>query len=232
MLRSAAVCCGSRSIGVVLTGTLGDGASGLWAVDRCNGITVVQDPEDAAYADMPLNALSKVRPDHVVPLAAIPGLLHSLAQQPAGEPVTAPASVAFEVAIASGESATMNEMDRLGRRSVLTCPDCQGVMWEIDEGELVRFRCHVGHAYTAELMSLAFDENLRRAFASALRALEERLALARKLQKQAENEKHELLAANWRRKVAEFQQELEVIQAAIHRMENLTAGDAMGRAAQ
>jgi two-component system chemotaxis response regulator CheB len=177
-LRSAAVCCGSRSIGVVLTGTLGDGASGLWAVQQCGGITVVQDPQDAAFADMPLNALSRLKPDHVVPLAEIPGLLHSLAQQPAGEPVRAPATVAFEVDIASGEMAEMEEMDRLGRRSVLTCPDCQGVMWEIDEGDLVRFRCHVGHAYTAELMSLAFDENLRRGLASALRALEERLALA------------------------------------------------------
>src|SRR5262249_34579411 len=44
MLRSAALCCAARSIGVVLTGTLGDGASGLWALRQCGGLSVVQDP--------------------------------------------------------------------------------------------------------------------------------------------------------------------------------------------
>jgi two-component system chemotaxis response regulator CheB len=226
MLRSAAVCCGSRSIGVVLTGTLGDGASGLWALDHCGGISVVQDPSDAAFAEMPLNALNRLKPDHVAPLAQIPALLDSLVRQPAGEPVPAPAGMKFEVEIASGGAAEMEDMDRLGRRSVLSCPDCHGVMWEIDEGELVRFRCHVGHAYTAELMSLALDENLRRAMASALRALEERVMLARKLQKQAENDRHGLLATNWRRKADEFQRNLDVIRAAIRRMDDLAGAHA------
>lgn len=231
MLRSAAVCCGSRSIGVVLTGTLGDGASGLWALDQCGGISVVQDPQDAAFADMPLNALSRVRPDHVVPLAQMPALLDSLARLPAGEPVRAPAGVAFEVDLASGGKAKMEDMDHLGRRSALTCPDCHGVMWEIDEGELVRFRCHVGHAYTAELMSLALDESLRRGMASALRALEERVMLARKLQKQAENERHSLLAANWREKADEFQASLDIVRNALRRMDDLRT-DAVAEAAQ
>jgi two-component system, chemotaxis family, protein-glutamate methylesterase/glutaminase len=221
MLRSAAVCCGSRSIGVVLTGTLGDGASGLWAVDQCGGISVVQDPEDAKFAEMPLNALTKVTPDHVARLADIPALLDHLARQPAGEPVAAPDSLKLEVNIARGVTSRMEDMDGLGRRSVLTCPDCQGVMWEIDEGELVRYRCHVGHAYTAEVMSLAIDENLRRALASAVRALEERLTLARKLQKQAERERHALLAANWRDKAEEFHENLTTVRAAIRRMDDL-----------
>ena len=60
---------------------------------------------------------------------------------------------------------------------MLACPDCHGVMWEIDEDELVRYRCHVGHAYTAKMMSLALDENLTRALASALRTLDERIAI-------------------------------------------------------
>ena len=231
MLRSAAVCCGARAIGVVLTGTLGDGASGLWALDQCGGISVVQDPKDAAFADMPLNALNRLNPDHVAPLAQIPALLNSLAREPAGEPGMAPPGLAFEVDVASGGRAQMQDMDHLGRRSALTCPDCNGVMWEIDEGELVRFRCHVGHAYTAELMSLALDENLRRALASALRALEERVTLARKLQKQAETERHGLLASNWREKADEFQQNLDIIHRAIRRMDDLRA-DAQADAAQ
>ena len=169
MLRSTAVCCGSRTIGAVLTGTLGDGASGLWAIGQAGGITVVQDPKDAAFAEMPLTALNRAKPDHVVRLADMPALLAHLAAQPTGQAKPLPRSVEFEVEIARNGRSGMDEMDAIGRRSVLACPDCGGVMWEIDEGDLSRFRCHVGHTYTAELMSLALDENLQRALASALR---------------------------------------------------------------
>lgn len=80
MLRSVAACCGARSIGVVMTGTLGDGASGLRAVQHCGGLTVVQDPKDAAFPEMPMNALERTSPDHVVTLADMPRLLDGLAR--------------------------------------------------------------------------------------------------------------------------------------------------------
>jgi two-component system chemotaxis response regulator CheB len=105
----------------------------------------------------------------------------------------------------------MNDLDRVGRRSVLACPDCGGVMWEIDEDELMRFRCHVGHAYTAEVMSLALDENLRGVLASALRGLEERIALARRLHERAAANGHRLLADRWADKARECEREMEVI---------------------
>jgi two-component system chemotaxis response regulator CheB len=223
MLRSAASCCGSRAIGVVLTGTLGDGASGLWAVGQCGGMTVVQDPKDAEFAEMPLTALNRAKPDHVVGLAAMPDLLGSLVHQPAGVPQPVPRSIKYEVDIARGGYSSMSDMDGIGRRSVLACPDCGGVMWEIDEGELVRFRCHVRHTYTAEVMSLALDENLRRALASAQRALEERVALARKLETQAVDSGHRLLAENWADRVREFEREMDVIRHSVRRMERLAA---------
>jgi two-component system chemotaxis response regulator CheB len=223
MLRSAAVCCGSRSIGVVLTGTLGDGASGLWAIHQAGGITVVQDPKDAAFAEMPLTALNRAKPNHVVPLADMPALLAKLAHLPAGEAKPLPRSIGYEVEIARMGHSGMDEMDALGRRSVLACPDCGGVMWEIDEGDLSRFRCHVGHTYTAEVMSLALDENLRRALASATRALDERTALARKLYNQALAGRHRLLAENWARKIQEFEREAEIIRNSTRRMDRLAA---------
>jgi two-component system, chemotaxis family, protein-glutamate methylesterase/glutaminase len=232
MLRSAAVCCGARTVGVVLTGTLGDGASGLCAVRRAGGISVVQDPEDAKFSEMPLTALKRARPDHVVRLGDMPALLNSLVHQRTGEMKPVPRSLKFEVEMARGGHATMDEMDGIGRRSVLTCPDCGGVMWEIDEGELSRFRCHVGHAYTAEMMSLALDENLRRALTSAQRALEERVALARKLNKQALHAGHTLLAERWAERVQEFEREMDIIRTSIRRMDRLTTDvDAAKRAA-
>lgn len=230
MLRSAAVCCCGRIIGVVLTGTMGDGASGLWAVDQCGGVTVVQDPKGAAFPQMPQNALERVRPDHVVSLEQVPALLQSLVQQPAGESRLIPESVRYEVSVARGGDRKMSDMDKIGRRSVLSCPDCQGVMWEIDEGDLTRFRCHVGHTYTAELMSLALDEGLRRALGSAQRALEERVALARKLYNQAKEQGHRH-ADDWLAKEREYEAEMKVIRDFIRRMELIAARDELSRTA-
>jgi two-component system chemotaxis response regulator CheB len=234
MLRSAAVCCCDRSIGVVLTGTMGDGASGLWALDQCGGVSVVQDPKGAAFPQMPQNALERVRPDHVVSLDRLPALLSSLVRQPAGECRPVPENIRYEVELARSGGGKMNDkmkdMDKLGRRSVLSCPDCQGVMWEIDEGDLTRFRCHVGHTYTAELMSLALDEGLRRALASAQRALEERVALARKLYNQAKERGHRH-ADDWLARVREYEGEMKVIQDSIRRMESIAAREELSRTA-
>ena len=232
MLRSAALCCCNRTIGVVLTGTLGDGASGLWAVKQCGGSAVVQDPRAAAFPEMPQTALELAQPDHVVDLEHMPALLDSLVRQPAGEPTAAPSGMAFEVRVAKGEGGyAMKEMDQLGTRSVLSCPDCHGVMWEVNDGELARYRCHVGHTYTADLMSLALNENLRRALASAQRALEERVALAGKLHSQAESSGHRYLMSTWAARRSEYEREMAVIRDAIRRMEDLVAGAELQRAA-
>jgi two-component system chemotaxis response regulator CheB len=142
-------------------------------------------------------------------------------REPAGPPVAAPETMKMEVEIARSGQTSMSTMDRIGRRSVLTCPDCNGVMWEIDEGDVVRFRCHVGHAYTADLMSLALDETLRRALASAARALDERIALARKLQDQAAGSGHRLLAESWARKVREAEQEATILRESMTRADDI-----------
>jgi two-component system, chemotaxis family, protein-glutamate methylesterase/glutaminase len=232
MLRSAALCCCNRTVGVVLTGTLGDGASGLWAVKQCGGCTVVQDPRDAAFPEMPQTALALSQPDHVVDLEHMPALLDSLVHQSAGEPTAPPPGMAFEVRIAKGEGGyAMNEMDQIGPRSVLSCPDCHGVMWEVDEDGLMRYRCHVGHAYSADLMSLALDESLHRALGSAHRALEERMALAGKLYGQAERSGHRSQMSTWSERRREYEREMEVIRDAIRRMEGLAANAELRRAA-
>jgi len=221
LFRSVAVCCGARAIAVVLTGTLGDGASGLQALQQCGAITVVQDPHDARFAEMPTMAIARANPQHVATLAALPALLTKLAHESAGAPMRVSDAVKYEVEIAKRGQASMSNLDRIGRRSVLACPDCHGVMWEIDEGELVRYRCHVGHAYTAELMSLALDENLTRALGSALRALDERIALADRMSRQASESDRPHLAQSWKQKAREFESEANVIRTAVGRVDEL-----------
>ena len=223
LFRSAALCCGPRTVGAVLTGTLGDGAAGLLALKQCGGITVVQEPGDAAFPEMPATALARAHPDHVVSLAGMPKLFERLARQPAGQAAPVPENLEYEVSIAIGGRGSMHEMDRIGRRSVLACPDCHGVMWEIEESDLVRYRCHAGHAYSAGIVSLALEENLRCAFATALRALDERVALAIKLEAQASAGGRTMVARSWAGKALELAAEAKVIRDSIRRTDEIVA---------
>lgn len=223
MFRSVALCCGRRSIGVVLTGTLGDGASGLLAIKETGGIAVVQDPRDAEFPDMPARALDLAAPDYVVPIAGMADLLVKLVQERQGGPRQVPEGLAEEVEIARSGRSSMDLMDHAGRRSVLTCPDCGGIMWEISEGNLVRYRCHVGHAYNADLMSVALDESLRRSLASALRALEERASVARRLYQDASRQGRAGLAPRWAHQAAELEREAETIRDSIRRIDRIAA---------
>lgn len=221
MLRSLAACCGFRAIGAVLTGALYDGASGLWALKQCGGITVVQDPNDAAFPEMPASALSQSEPDHVVTLEDLPALVQRLVEMPADKPKPLPDTLHYEIEVAKNGYSSMKEIDRIGRRSVLSCPDCGGVMWEVEEGDLLRYRCHVGHAYTGELMNVALDEDLRRALGTALRALEERGALMKRLHQQAISRGHQHSAHEWAQKVHEFEQQKQTIRTAMGRMDEI-----------
>jgi len=219
MLRSVAVCCGNRAVGMVLTGSLGDGASGLWAINQTGGVTVVQDPKDAAFPEMPETALKRMEPDHVTQLSDMPGLLDSLVHQPAGALIEAPDNLRYEVEIARSGRASMSGMDWFGTRSVFTCPDCGGIMWELKDGAMTSYRCHIGHAYTDEMITVGLDDHLKRAMATALRALNERVALVGKLRDEANDRGRPDLANSWSTRAHEFEREAAVIRDAIRRLD-------------
>ena len=80
-------------------------------------------------------------------------------------------------------------VDRLGRVSKLTCPECHGALWEIND-DLLRFRCHVGHAFSVESLSDGQAERLEVALWSAVRALEEQMILARRIIERARQANH------------------------------------------
>jgi two-component system chemotaxis response regulator CheB len=186
LFRSAATSHGPRVIGVVLTGFLDDGTAGLAAIQREGGLTIVQDPEDAMFPDMPANALQNVNVDHVLPLAEIGAKLVELVRKPAGERPRheVPPEVAIESAIARSTMGSMNgraALEKLGRPSTYTCPECQGPLWELRDGQRTRFRCQVGHAFSAESMLTAQQDVVERALWVAVGAIESRIALWRKL---------------------------------------------------
>ncbi len=182
LFRSAAGAYGTRVIGVVLSGNLDDGTAGLAAVQRHGGVTVVQDPDDALYSGMPLSAIGSVEVDHVVPLAALPALLSELVNAPLeGGPWVEDPRDEMETEIAELEPAAMMADERPGVPSAFSCPDCHGVLFEIQEGELVRFRCRVGHAYGPETLMASQDGTVEGALWTAFQALKERAAMARRM---------------------------------------------------
>lgn len=178
LFRSAALEYGSRVIGVVLTGSLDDGAAGLAAIKSGGGLAVVQDPSDALFPSMPRSAIRAVQPDHVVPVSEIASVLARAVSSPAGSAPPPGETLRVEVAMGAGEP---EDIDTLGPQSPYSCPECGGVLNEVEDASVMRFRCRVGHAYTAESLASDQEETIEDSLWAALRALEESAELKAKL---------------------------------------------------
>jgi two-component system chemotaxis response regulator CheB len=184
LFRSVAAAYGPRVIGLILSGCLNDGTSGLHAVKRCGGMAIVQDPGDAEFPDMPSSALKHVDVDHSVALEMIGPLL--LRQVKTSVPETAsPLDIPEDVRIEAGIPAYKNQriavVEQLGKRSALTCPDCNGALWEMNDGSLTRYRCHVGHAFTTESLAVAQNDAVEKALWIAVKSLEESAVIASRM---------------------------------------------------
>src|ERR1041384_3023768 len=190
LFRSAARWAGPRVIGVVLTGARDDGTVGMKAIKQRGGISIVQDPSEAPFPSMPLSVIQDVKVDYSVPLAEIAPLLTRLSRETIEEegryPV--PDEVDIEARIAQQEMESdelIASVEKLGTISKLTCPDCHGALWEINDKDLLRYRCHVGHAFSAESLSEGQTGMLEIALWSAVRALEEQMILYRRIVERA-----------------------------------------------
>lgn len=86
LFRSAAQVYGPGAIGVVLSGNLDDGVSGLRVIKQLGGIAIVQDPDEAQVASMPRTAVREVEIDYIVPAADIARLLIRLVAGPTDRP--------------------------------------------------------------------------------------------------------------------------------------------------
>lgn len=210
LFRSAAHWAGPRTIGVVLTGARSDGTAGMRAIQQRGGITIVQDPREALFPSMPMNVVQGIKVDYSLPLLEIPPLLNELSYRSADEegryPV--PEKIEIEARIAQQEMESeelIKSVETLGRVSKLTCPDCHGALWEIDEEEMLRFRCHVGHAFSAESLNDGQDQMIEAALWSAVRALEEQMILAKRIVDRARK-------SNFTRAVQRFEERMNEAQ--------------------
>jgi two-component system chemotaxis response regulator CheB len=185
LFRTAARSFGPRVIGVVLSGTLDDGAAGLAAIQSRGGLALVQDPDDALYPGMPRSALESVRADHCQPVTALAATVARLVREEvpvnADDPGEGEMEMEMESEIAAFELDALQDEQRPGTPSGFGCPDCGGALWELSDGELVRFRCRVGHAWTANSLLAEQAEGVESALWTAFRALEERAALCHRI---------------------------------------------------
>jgi two-component system chemotaxis response regulator CheB len=182
--RSAALAYGPRVVGVVLTGCLDDGTGGLMVVRAHGGEAVVQNPSSAMFPSMPESALKMVPDAHIATLEQMPALIAKLVSESLESFRPAPAADALTIREVRMAELGMSEVEsdiRVGKPSVFGCPECGGVLWEIHQGGLLRFRCRVGHAYTAQHLKAEQRQVIESALWAALRALEERASLFRRL---------------------------------------------------
>ncbi|HEY6363976.1 MAG TPA: chemotaxis protein CheB [Candidatus Binatia bacterium] len=210
--RTAARAYGPRVVGVVLSGALDDGTAGLAAIKERGGIALVQDPGDALFPDMPRNAMEAVKVDYCLPTREIAPLLVRLSHEPVKEAAPpVPEEMQKESKIEAMDMDTIEDEEKPGNPSVFGCPECGGVLWELQDGELLRFRCRVGHAYGAEGLLSAQSESLDTALWSAFRALEENAALARRLAKQARQNQRTNSAKLFEERAKTVEERAEVI---------------------
>ncbi|GAC1349822.1 MAG: chemotaxis protein CheB [Ktedonobacteraceae bacterium] len=225
LFRSAARTYGTRVVGIVLTGSLDDGTAGLLTVKRCGGVAIVQDPKEALYGSMPTSALENVAVDYTLPLASMSPLLAHLASEKVTEKGECPMADDMEKETRQDETDTtiMNSADHVGAPSPFSCPECGGVLWEIQDEELPRFRCRVGHAFSIESVFAEQAEALESALWVAMKTLQESAELSQRMAQKASERGHVATAQRYEKKVRDARQRITLIQRALLKDDTLKA---------
>lgn len=209
LFRSAARTYGPRVAAVVLSGQLDDGSAGLMAVKMRGGLSIVQDPKEAMAPEMPTRAIEYAGADHVLSVDQIAEFLVSISSEELPFPEDSEAEVSEELEDEARQANLEEPLDYRtnGNPSVFACPECHGVLWEVQDGRLLRFRCRVGHAYTADTLQVALSESGEHALWVAMRTLEEKAALLRRMAHRTGRH----MAAHYREEAAGFDVHAETI---------------------
>jgi two-component system chemotaxis response regulator CheB len=225
LFRSAAYHYGPQVIGVVLTGLLDDGTAGMWAIKDRGGITVVQDPADAANPAMPSNVIANMQVDYQVPVAGMCALIARLVQTLCGIKEGAAVSdhMKIEKQIAASDNALESGVMKLGVPSTYTCPECHGVLLQWEEGGRPRFRCHTGHAYGLDSLLTALTEAVDRVLWNALRGMEEEMMLLNQMLQHSTDRNDPAMAARCAQEILAARERSRLIKLALHEHDVLSA---------
>ncbi len=225
LFRSAAYAYRNRVIGVIVSGALDDGVAGLWTIKNNGGLSIVQDPADADIPSMPQNALREAPVDHCVPAADFPALLLKLIRQklPSGKAKQARVPAALEKDVAGEVKGAGMRAFSLGELSPFSCPECHGVLARIKEGSIIRFRCHTGHAYSADTLLSGLTEQVEQQLYSAMRGMEESILLLNHMGDHYAEDNEPAKAAVCFKKAKEAEERSQQVRNIIRTQETLTS---------
>lgn len=229
LFRSAAQSYGERVIGVVLSGALNDGTSGMWTIKRANGTAIVQDPEEAMFSDMPRGVMQYTKVDHVLPVGQIGSVLATLSRTQIKRSPAQPGKLSdklleIELEIAKGNNGLRLGILDEGKPTALACPECHGALTQFEEGKLIRFRCHTGHAHTAESLLASVSDNVEKSMWEMMRGMEETRILLMKMAEKLEEGHQEHMAELYRSRADAIQDQAVAVQQMINQ-ENLSGID-------
>ena len=220
LLRSVAYDWRERAIGVVLSGLLDDGTSGLWTIKRLGGVAIVQDPGEAEFDAMPRAAIAHASVDFELGATEIGKLIGRLACEPVVK-LAHPASDQFdrmgtEIAVAGGESGLELGIMEKAKNTPYTCPECHGALFRIDEGSFSRFRCHAGHAYSESALIQAGTQSTAEYLSQAMRGCEETLMLLNEIANRMDGPSS-ISDGDILRRMVELESQAKVLREAIHK---------------
>lgn len=224
LFRSAAYVYRQRVIGIILSGFLNDGTSGLWTVKQLGGMTLVQDPGDAEQAHLPVNVLEYVKPDFVVNASDMGNIIAEYAKKPNHEKLKLSENelerLEKEIIIATRDNAFEMGIMNWGKLTPFTCPECHGALIKLVEGNMLRYRCHTGHAYTASSLLAEVTESIESTLWQAMRGMEEMNMLLKNIGDHYEEIDNSNAAALFRAKAKEGAEKARVIHDSVFRSQH------------
>jgi two-component system chemotaxis response regulator CheB len=188
LFRSAAKDYDSRTIGIILSGLMQDGTAGMEAIRRSGGTLIVQDPEEAEYPDMPLSVIENMNVDYIVSLSRMGSVLQEKTNSDMPPSKEVPHDIAAEAELSEKVATSIESLQEIGVKSDFSCPDCGGGLYHVNNKLVEHYRCHVGHSYTQGDLLFQMTNSLEATLWIAMRMMEERRLLLKKMSKE-ESEK-------------------------------------------
>lgn len=215
LFRSAAREHRSNVIGVVLSGGRDDGSAGLYTIKARGGVAIVQDPDEALTPNMPRNALNMVDVDFCLPIRQIADVIVQLTN---GKATNITESANGENIMEKEATADRPTSEPPGDQIPVACPECNGPLYEIKDGELAHFECFVGHRFSPESLGEQHTEALERALWTASRKLKERIVLHERLAERKRNKGEDELLKRLKESVIFAREDLKLLREVLDRI--------------